>query len=114
MEDDGKYVEVLNSIIGNENYRELVSDITNKVIDKFGGDISIEELVTIIEINIKSLLIIGLSLGMNLTKNEIYEKVYSDHTKKYIVEDSFDNYIEKYTKYIEIIKEFVKEQKSKN
>lgn len=114
MENDGKYVEVLNNIIGNKNYRKLVNDITNRVIDKFGGNISIEELITIIEINVKSLLIIGLSLGMNLTKNEIYEKVYLEHTKKYIVEDSFDQYVQKYTKYIKIVEEFVRKQKNKS
>lgn len=113
MENDGKYVEILNEIIGNENYRELVADITNKSLDKFGRDISIEELVKIIEINIKSLLIIGLSLGMNLTKEEIDEKIYSHHTEKYIVEDSFNQYIKKYSKYIKIIQNFVEEQNRK-
>ena len=50
----------------------------------------------------------SISLGRTWTL-----KIYSHHTEKYIVEDSFNKYIEKYSKYIKIIQNFVEEQNRK-
>lgn len=107
MKNNFNYNEIFLKIVGKPKYLELLKKLSEKINDKFNNSISIETFAKIIDINIKTILIIGISRTVKKKDNEIKEIMYYEKSKKYIVEKNYNTFLQEYEEYIEIIKKYM-------
>ena len=97
-------------IVGKSRYTEVLKKISEKINDKFKNNISLETFAKIIEINIKTILIVGISRTIKKKDNEIKEIMYYEKSKKYIVEKDYNTFLQEYEEYIDIVKNFIERE----
>ena len=110
MKNNFNYNEMFLKIVGKSRYTEVLKKISEKINDKFKNNISLETFAKIIEINIKTILIMGISRTIKKKDNEIKEIMYYEKSKKYIVEKDYNTFLQEYEEYIDIVKNFIERE----
>lgn len=106
MDKEINYVELFKNIIGDNYYKEIIDSLSIKTREKIKEDISLEEFMKIVELNIKIILIIGIAQYVGFKEDEIKQKIYLPESKKYILEKNYNEFIKTYEKYINLVKNF--------
>ncbi|HJJ12573.1 MAG TPA: hypothetical protein OIM48_04640 [Clostridiaceae bacterium] len=103
------YTLTLTKILGKDKYQELVDYSFEKVQEKF-GNIKTNKAVQIVKINHQNLMIISMLKAKNYKKQEIIKLLHWDkkNSYKFIIANSFDEFVSIYEEYISLIIKFVK------
>lgn len=103
------YTITLKKILGKEKYEELVDYTFKNIRNKF-GNIKVDKAVKIAKVNHQFLVIISLLKAKEFEDNVIIEVLRWNKKKsfKYVVTNSFDDYIKIYKDYLDLIICFLK------
>ena len=103
------YRKICKKIIGKKQYEELITKIATSINEKSRKNTTIEEMVQIVEINIRAVLIIGISKGIKLSEEQIKEKLILEKSGKYLTKSDYKQFEEQYKKEIDIIEKYIKQ-----
>ncbi len=103
------YTITLTKILGKEKYKELVDYSFNMVKNKF-IDVKTKRTIEIANVNHQAIMIIAILKAKGIDNEEIIETLRWNKKKayKYIVVDSFDEFVSVYKEYIDSIVQFLK------
>lgn len=103
------YTITLKKILGKEKYEELVDYTFKNIRNKF-GNIKADKAVNIAKVNHQFLVIITLLKAKNFEDNVIIEFLHWNKKKafKFVITNSFDNFVSIYKEYLDLIIEFLK------
>lgn len=103
------YTLTLTKILGKDKYQRLVDYSFEKVQEKF-GNIKTNKAIQIVKINHQNLMIISMLKAKSYKKQEIIKLLHWDkkNSYKFIIANSFDEFVSIYEEYISLIIKFVK------
>lgn len=99
MKDKLDYKKIYIEIVGEKSYEQLINNISNKVIKQYNMDMPLDTFMKIVEVNIKAILIIGISKYIGLDDNSIKKKLHLG-INKYILEGDYNKFLKEYSKEI--------------
>lgn len=102
-----KYYRLCQKILGRAIFSELIETLLNKIIEKFGKEISIDEFVKVLEINIDAIIMLGLSITFPNRKKSILEEL--KNSIPYIVSKTLDEFERDMEYYIKMISQKLEE-----
>lgn len=85
-----KYYSICRKILGNDIFNILVNDLLNRITNKFGKNINIEEFVRILEIHINVLIMLAISINFPHKKNEILKEIKK--SEKYLITKTINSF----------------------
>lgn len=96
-----KYYRICQKILGTHVFSKLVETLLNGIINKFGKEISIEQFVKILEINIDAVIMLGLSMIAPSEKSKVLEQL--EISIPYLVSETLTDFEEDMNYYIKLI-----------
>lgn len=101
--------KILKKILGKKQYNELTNDTKKRVIEVFGKQ-SIIVTKKLIYANNSAVLIIALLKAKKYSDNKSFEKVFVNQLQnnQYLVEKNMDDFIQEYSRYINLIEKKMK------
>ena len=100
------YIKTISKLLGDELFSELSDELYKQVSEKYPR-INIKDATEIVELNMAVIMIIGVEKSRGCKSNKIKERVdwHNVCPKSLLIEKNINNFIERYEKYIKLIKE---------
>ena len=106
-----KYYKKCQDNLGNIEFQKLITELTKKIIKKFGKSTRIEQFVTILDINIKTIMLLSIAEAFPDKKEFVINEAKIGI--KYLTANSLDNFIYSFNHYISIISHNLKKKNCK-
>ena len=103
-----EYYKQCQQNLGDIEFQKLISELTKKIIKKFGKEINVDQFVTILDINIKTIMLLSIAEAFPVKKDQITD--IAQISTKYLVNNSLNNLNITFKHYILIIANSLKKK----
>lgn len=87
-----KYYLICKKVLGEAQFDELISALTEQIVVKFTGNIFLDKYMEILEYNMRLITLIAIGNVLKMDENEKKKKIALEETSDFLVADTLEEF----------------------